>query len=473
MKKNKKIYFVGIKGVGMTPLAIIAKETGFNVLGSDIDKEFITDKTLKEAGIIYNKGFSPDNITSDINLLITTGAHNGLDNIEVKKARELGIKVLTQGEAVGEFMRGEIFNRKTIGISVTGCHGKTTTSAMVATIFKENNMDPSYIIGTSEILSLGLPGHFGKGKYFIAEADEYSTESKYDKTPKLLWQKPKIIVFTNLEFDHPDVYSSVDEIKDTFLKFANQNKDATVIYNADDINLCKALESFSGKKISFGYSRIADYVLKKVSVSEEQVFFWVEYKGTLLGEFVINTSGEYNAVNALSSIIVAIEEGLVLDKIKTAIAKYKGAKRRLEYIGKTENNALIYDDYAHHPTEIKNVLASFKKMYPKKKIICIFQSHTYSRTKSLLSEFSKAFTNADSLILTKIFASAREKNPNDDLSKQFYLETVKNHPNTMFLPEFIDVVKYAEQKGYNNENVLVTMGAGDVYKIGEELKERN
>ncbi len=472
MKKNKKIYFVGIKGVGMTPLVIIAREAGFKVLGSDIKDEFITDKALEKAGISYNDKFSAENITGDIDLLITTGAHGGFDNIEVKTAKEKGIKVLTQGEAVGEFMKGNIFNKKLIGISVTGCHGKTTTSAMIATVLKENKLDPSYVIGTSEILSLGLPGHFGKGKYFIAEADEYATEPVYDKTPKLLWQKPKIIALTNLEFDHPDVYSSIEEIKETFLKFINQNKEATVIYNADDINLNSIVDKFSGNKISFGYSESSDYRIKKVNLSLEQTFFWVEHKGTLLGEFLINTPGEYNALNALCSIIVGFEIGLSVNEIKKGIIKYKGSKRRLEYIGKTDNNCLIYDDYAHHPTEIKKVLSSLKKMYPKKKIICIFQSHTYSRTKTLLDEFSKAFTDSNFLILTKIFASEREKEDKEDLSKRLYLEVVKNHPNTLFLPEFKDVVKYAEQKGYNSENVLITLGAGGIYKIGQALVEK-
>ncbi len=456
----------------MTPLAIIAKEAGFEVFGSDIDGEFITDKALKEANISFNNNFSEDNIKNDIDLLITTGAHDGFDNVEVKKAKELGIKVLTQGEAVGEFMKGDIFNKKMTGISITGCHGKTTTSAMIATVLKENKLDPSYVIGTSEILSLGLPGHFGKGKYFIAEADEYATEPKYDKTPKLLWQKPKIIVLTNLEFDHPDVYFSIEDIKETFLKFINLNKDATVIYNADDLNLVDVINKFSGNKISFGFSNEADYKIKKISLSIEQTFFWVEHKQTLLGEFLINTPGEYNALNALCSIIVGLEEGLSIDEVKNGVLNYKGSKRRLEYIGKGENNCLIYDDYAHHPTEIKKVLSSLKKMYPKKKIISIFQPHTYSRTKKLLDDFAKAFTDSNFLILTEIFTSEREKDNKEDLSKELYLKTLKNHPNTLFLPEFEDVVKYAEQKRYNSENVLITLGAGDVYKIGQALVEK-
>ncbi|MBU4016929.1 UDP-N-acetylmuramate--L-alanine ligase, partial [Patescibacteria group bacterium] len=191
--KKKNIHFVGIKGVGMTPLAIIAKEAGFTVTGSDIDEEFITDEALKKAGIIPFVGFDPIHITKP-DLVITTGAHGGLDNIEVKKAKELGIEVLTHGQAVGVFMEGKIFNKSFRGISVAGTHGKTTTSGMLAAILHENRMDPSFVIGTGCVGSLGAPGHFGKGKYFIAEADEYATEPKYDKTPKFLWQHPQIAI---------------------------------------------------------------------------------------------------------------------------------------------------------------------------------------------------------------------------------------------------------------------------------------
>jgi UDP-N-acetylmuramate--alanine ligase len=469
MKKNKKIYFTGIKGVGMTPLAIIAKEAGFEVLGSDTEEEFITNKVLESFKIPFFTKFSPDNVTSDIGLLITTGAHGGFDNPEVKRAKELGIRVLTQGEAVGEFMTGKMFRKKMIGISVTGCHGKTTTTAMIATLLKENKLDPTYVIGTSEIPSLGMSGHFGKSNYFVAEADEYATEPKYDKTPKLFWQKPQFIVFTNLEFDHPDLYNSIADIERAFWEFVNQNRNATIIYNGDDVNLSNMLANFEGNKVSFGRSQVNDYFLKHVSVSQEQTFFWVEHKKTLIGEFSINTPGEYNSLNALASIILGIEIGLPIDKVKSGIAKFAGCKRRLEYIGKTPNGALVYDDYAHHPTEVKSVLSSLRKMFPKKKIICIFQSHTYSRTKSLLDEFSKSFTDCSLLILTKIFASEREKTTEDNLSEEFYLKALKEHSNTLFLPEFLSVVEYVEQKHYTSENVIITIGAGGVYKIGQEL----
>ena len=179
MNKIKNIHFLGIKGVGMTPLAIIAKEAGFKVSGCDLDEEFITDAPLERAGIKSLVGFSEEHLLA-CDLLITTGAHGGFENIEVIKAKQLGIPVWTQGQAVGKFMDGELLKDVFEGISVAGSHGKTTTSAMIATILKENKQDPTFLIGTGDIPSLGSSGHFGKGKYFVAEADEYATEPKYD-----------------------------------------------------------------------------------------------------------------------------------------------------------------------------------------------------------------------------------------------------------------------------------------------------
>src|SRR5476651_368276 len=187
--KKKSIHFVGIKGVGMTPLALVAKEAGFVVSGSDVGEEFITDEILRESEIIPLIGFSSEHIASP-DLVITTGAHGGYDNVEVQTAKEKPIPVITAGEAVGQFMAGEVLGRTFKGISVAGTHGKTTTTAMIATIMKETGFDPSFIIGTGNVGSLGTPGHFGKGKYFVAEADEYATEPKYNKTAKFLWQHP-------------------------------------------------------------------------------------------------------------------------------------------------------------------------------------------------------------------------------------------------------------------------------------------
>jgi UDP-N-acetylmuramate--alanine ligase len=469
MSKIKNIHFVGIKGVGMTPLAIIAKEAGFVVSGSDLGEEFITDALLRKVGIEPLAGFSEDHLQG-CDLVITTGAHGGFDNVEIIRAKELGIPVWTQGEAVGKFMEGELFKQAFQGISIAGSHGKTTTTAMIATVLKENKQNPTFLIGTGNIPSLGSSGHFAKGKYFVAEADEYATEPKYDKTSKFLWQHPQIGVITNIEFDHPDLYESMDQLDKAFLDFANNIKpEGTLVACEDDPETTKVLKQYSGKVITYGFSENADFCLQRVSVSPEKTFFWVKAKETQLGEFSLNIAGEQNALDALATIVVCLELGLSLESIKKGLLAFRGTERRSEFIGKTPLGALVYDDYAHHPTEIKSTLTSFKKMYPNKKIVCIFQPHTYSRTKSLFEQFASSFNTASELILTDIFPSLREL-ADDTVSSKLLADSVSRiQKNVIYLPKLVDVVKYLDQKKLDNNFIIITMGAGDVYKIGKEI----
>ena len=469
MKKPKSIHFVGIKGVGMTPLAIIAKEAGIAVSGSDIGEEFITDVPLKKAGIVPFVGFSKANV-GNAALVITTGAHGGFNNPEVVFAKEKGIPVLTQGEAVGVFMEGEIFNKRYEGISVAGSHGKTTTTAMIATMLKENKLDPTFIIGTSVVSSLGTSGHFGKGKYFVAEADEYATEPAFDKTPKLLWQHPKIAIITNIELDHPDLYASAEEIKNVFLKFIKQlPKDGKVIACGDDPLVEELLNEYNGEKITYGFSPVNTYVLKNVHVTDYQTFFWVACNGTEIGDFTIQVPGEHNALNALATIVVGLSCGLSLDAIKKSLVLFTGSKRRAEYIGKMVSGAMLFDDYAHHPTEIKKTLHTFRQRFPKKRIICIFQPHTYSRTKQFFDEFTKCFGDADKIILTDIYPSLREK-PDSSISSQKLTQSVNNfHKDAVCFSKLTDVIEYIQAENPGENTVVISMGAGDVYKIHTQL----
>jgi len=447
--KINSIHFVGIKGVGMTPLAIIAKEAGLAVSGSDIADEFITDISLKKAGIAPLVGFAKENV-GDVDLVITTGAHGGFNNLEVLEAKRKNIKILTQGEAVGIFMNGEIFGRKFTGISVTGTHGKTTTSAMIATLLKVNKLDPSFLIGTADALSLGAPGHYGKGEYFVAEADEYMTEPTFDKTIKHLWQHPKIAVITNIEFDHPDAYKSLDETREQFLKFANQlPKDGVLITCGDDPQVQELLLEFKGRKITYGIKKGNDYAVEEV-----------------LKDIKLPVFGDHNRLNATAAYIVGLEIGLTQEQIMSGLLEFKGSKRRSEFVGTLSKGALLYDDYAHHPTEIQKTLRAFREKFTDSKIICIFQPHTYSRTKSLFGEFSQSFKDVDKVILTNIYASLREK-PDPSVSMQELADKIGE--KAIFMPDSVDVISYINNH-QAKDVVFITMGAGDVYKISEKLK---
>lgn len=468
--RKKYIHFVGIKGTNMTPLALIAKDAGFKVTGSDIGQEFITDAALRKAKITPLIGFSSDHITNP-DLVVTTGAHGGYDNPEVVAAKIKNIPVMSAGEATGEFVRGALFERTFTTISVAGTHGKTTTTAILATIFNENKLDPSYIIGTGDVSSLGVPGRLGKGRYFVVEADEYATEPHHDKRARFLWQHPKIIIMTNIEHDHPDIYPSIDDVRNAFLSFANKlPANGALIVFGDDPQIRQLIKEYGKPVITYGFGAENDYVLERVHISGEQTFFWVNSRGVGLGEFVIRVAGDHNALNALAAIIAAKESGLSLDKIKKGLLAFRGSKRRLEYIGELESGALVYDDYAHHPTEIKKTLGALRKQYLKKRIICIFQPHTYSRTKKLFEEFMDAFEAVDTVIISDIFASLREEKDDTVSSQKLVSALATHHRSVLYQSTLDDVVQYINKSRFRSDTVIVTMGAGDIYTIHSKLR---
>jgi UDP-N-acetylmuramate--alanine ligase len=476
MKKPNSIHFVGIKGVGMTPLAIIAKEAGIAVTGSDIGEAFITDIPLRKAGITPLVGFDSAHV-GDVDLVITTGAHGGYDNTEVKTAKEKGIPVMSNGEAVGAFMNGELLGAKYQGISVAGSHGKTTTAAIVATVLREAGKDPGYLIGTSEIPSLdGMPGHFGKGSIFVAEADEYATEPTHDTSPRFLHQHPRVAVVTNIEHDHPDIYPTLDDVRKAFLQFVRSLPENGILIICGDGEQAKLLlGEYSGPVCTYGFSPLNDYIISEYGVTDTGATFSVHGKGTDFGTFTLSVAGEHNALNAVGAYLAAREVGVSAEEAKTALRAFSGTKRRMEYKGTLTTGALVYDDYAHHPTEIKSSLKTIRNMYTEKAILCIFQPHTYSRTKELFSEFTQAFLDAASVVLLPIYASAREVPDESVSSGQLAEEIQKRQKNVFFFEKVSDVLEYIDKNRFGSDTVILTMGAGDVYKISEDLafREKN
>ena len=473
--KNKKdfpIHFVGIKGVGMTAVALLLKGAGFPITGSDTKEHFITDDVLKNAGIKPFDTFV-ENHVKQAKLVITTGAHGGFANSEVVAAKANGIAVWTQGEAVGRLMDGTLIaNGPYTGVSVSGTHGKTTTTAMIATVFSSLKLDPCYIIGTSSIPSLPGPGHFGKGEYFIAEADEYVADPQFDKTAKMLFQHPKIAVLTSIELDHPDVYKDIEAVIDVFASFVSAlPSDGLLVANGDDENVRSVLSRASCQVRTYGFSPKNDFVITRVFVSGDQTFFWVKGMDTELGEFRINVAGEHNSLNALSCIIVGLEVGQDLSHIKTALSMFKGSKRRMEFIGKLRTGATLYDDYAHHPSEVVATLKAFRQMYPRGNIITVFQPHTYSRTKKLFDQFIHSFSDADRVILLDIFASSREEK-SDDISTLHLLQAMsRTHKSVVYAKSIKEARELILSEPLSDRDTFITMGAGDVYTLHDLLKK--
>ena len=478
MNTYKKIYFVGVKGVGMTSLALIVKEAGIDVRGSDIGQEFTTDDVLKKNGIPVFHGFESGDLIDFIAesnveevLLITTSAHGGFDNPQVLEASKRGIKILTHGQAVGEFMKGSMFGRDFVGISIAGSHGKTTISGMLSTSLSLLGEDPTYSVGTSELFPLGNPGHFGTGKYFVAEADEYVSEIQYDRKPKLLYQFPKIQIINNIDYDHPDYYNSIEEIEEVFYKFMAQiQDDGCIVVNGDDKRIKNLLERLPNKKvITCGIGSDNDYSLGDYKENGRSITFQVHKKEALAQEYVLNIPGVHNTLNALTVIAVLENMGYEYSQIAQVIAQFTGTKRRFELVGEMKNGAILIDDYAHHPEEITKTLSAARLAYPGKKIICIFQPHTLSRTEALLSDFSLAFSGIDHLVLLPVFITQREKNVHQE-EINILEEFKKNNPGAVLLSDRPSVIKYVSELA-SPDSLILTMGAGDVYFIGKMLKD--
>jgi len=476
-EKIQNIFFVGIKGVGVAPLAVIAKEFGFNIAGSDISEEFITDEMLNEKGIKVFEDFDEEIVADffegknyDSCLVITTGAHSGYKNPQVLKAQKMGVPYINQGQAVGIFMGGAPFKRVQEGITVTGSHGKTTVSAMIAECLVFLGQDPSYTIGTSKIFPIGFSGHFGRGKYFIAEGDEYVGEPVFDKTPKVLYQKPKYAIINNIDFDHPDIYKNIEEIKEVMLRFINgMDNNSFVFINTDDANLRSLKGKIKGgvRVITYGQEN-ADFTFKNDLESVGAVSFDVYKKNENFGGFALSIPGLHNVKNSLAAIALLDLLGNRREKIATAIASYKGSKRRMEFVGKTEDGAIIIDDYGHHPLEIKSTIDALGKFYGKK-IICVFQSHTFSRTKALLKDFSESFGKVEELLLLPIFRSQRDTEKDIMSLDEFTAPFIANLENVEVFDGIEEAVSYIRKKKYADNYMILTIGAGDVYKVGYAL----
>ena len=474
----KNIFFVGIKGVGMTPLAIIAKQAGFNIAGSDISEEFITDNSLNYEEIIIFEEFDEKDIElffegfeKDENLVVTTGAHKGFDNPQSNWARNKGITVLTQGQALGIFMEGEIFDRSFKSIAVAASHGKTTISALLASALVSLSQDPTYTVGTGELFPVGSPGHYGVGEYFIAEADEYASEPVYDKVPKFLYQNPEFAIFNNIDFDHPDLFKDIEEVKKAFFEFAHNIKSNGILFTNGDDKYLQELKKEINKDIriiTYGKLVSNDYVITKFVNEGFESRFTVLKHGKEIGVFELGLPGIHNAHNSLSVIALLLEFGFEASEIRHSLKTFKGTKRRMEIIGKTNEGALIIDDYAHHPLEISTTLDAIKNAVFDKKIVAIFQPHTTSRTKALLSEFAESFSEVEKLILLPVFKSQRDTEK-DNLSKDEYVSSFKVQNDVILIENFSDVVKYVRENYASGGFVFVTIGAGDVYKIAYEL----
>ena len=468
LEQKKNIFILGIKGVGMANLAVILKQMGNTVVGSDVAEHFITDELLESQNIPVTSNFHPDNVLDSIALFIYSGAHHGTQNAQAIEAKRKGIPVVSQTEILGELM-----TRFETSIAVSGCHGKTTTSSLLAYALEKLGADPSYFIGTSTFQDKWA-GQFDEQKYFVVEADEYGVNPPIDRTPKFKFLKPTHILCLNVDFDHPDIYKDIEDTKKAFLYFFTRVPNPKLFLNEDSPELMDAVKSLPRQSyLTYGFSKTANFQIDKPIINE----FFSEFEliskihGKSLGTFQISLFGMHNISNAAGVIILLISLGFNVEDIKKAILNFSGAKRRFEKIAEF-NDTMLFDDYAHHPEEIMQTILSAKARFADRRIIVIFQPHTFSRTNALKDDFIDALAHADIALLTPIFASAREEKTGNEISSRDLAElaTTKGIQTILSLddkPQLLESLKKIVRKG----DIIFTFGAGDIYKMKNDIIE--
>jgi len=456
LAKIKKVYMIGVKGVGMTMLAQFLVGQGYEVSGSDTAEIFMTDQILAKYGIKVNQGFNAENIPADADLIIYSSAYNSQTNTEVEVALNSGVKILTYAEVLGE-----IFNQK-YGIAVCGSHGKTTTTAWLGYVMMREGLKPNVMVG-ARVPQFDSAGLIGDSDYLIIEADEYQNKLKY--------YNPKAVLLNNIDHDHHDFFPTSESYAEAFIEFIKKiPKKGFLIANFDDQQIASiANVNCHGKVISYALNRedvnFFAYNIKQQGLKE---YFKVKMDGEDIGDFSISLLGQHNVSNALAVIAISIELGIELKDIRTYLEEFSGTDRRMSIMGKFKG-AIIIDDYGHHPTEIKATLNGLRGAYPKNKITVIFHPHTFTRTKALLEEFAKSFSEADKIIVLDIYGSAREIQ--GGVSSADLVEKIKvNEPSKQVLN--IHSLPEAEQylrANVERDEVVVLMGAGDVFRVGENL----
>lgn len=448
-------YFIGIGGISMSGFAELLHDNGFTVRGSDATQSKITNH-LSSLGIQIVYGQKYENITTDIDFVVYTAAIHP-DNPEYQAAQELGLPMMERAEMVGQVMKNY---QNAIGIA--GTHGKTTTTSMLSHIFLNAEKDPTISVGG--ILE-AIHGNIriGHSENFITEACEY--------TNSFLKFHPTAGVILNIDADHLDFFKDLDDIRGSFRCFAELiPADGVLVINADTEQLDTIIHDLPCQIITFGLEKEAAYQAADIRFDEQgHGSFELVRDGASTGiRIQLAVIGRHNIANALSAIALAEYYHIPMEQIQAGLLAFHGTERRFEEKGSFQGVTVI-DDYAHHPTEIKATLTAAQK-YPHKHLWCVFQPHTYSRTKALLHEFAEALSLAEHVILTDIYA-AREADPGDISSQTLQMEMEKLGKKVCYLSDFEEIKKYL-LKNCMNGDLLITMGAGNVVEIGESLIQK-
>lgn len=450
----KKIHFVGIGGIGMSGIAEVLNNMGYTVTGSDI-KESETVKRLRSLGIKVFIGHSKDNIDETDVVVFSSAVKQ--DNPEIVKARSLGIPVIPRAEMLAELCRLKY------SILVAGAHGKTTTTSFIATVLSDAGFDPTVVVG-GKLKSIGTNARLGQGEFLVAEADE--------SDGSFLKLSPVIAVITNIDREHLDYFKNLRRIKKAFLEFANK----VPFYGVSIIcKECKHVRDLiphlTRRYLLYGFDETADFYAKKIEYALPHVSFEAFYRDKSLGNFSITVPGKHNVLNALATIAVAKELSVPFDKVRESLYNFTGIGRRFEFKGE-KKGIRFYDDYGHHPAEIKAVLKTALWLKPERLCI-IFQPHRYTRTRDLMEQFVRVFKQIlrekDVLFLMDIYPAG--ESPIDGVNGEVLYEKLKSAGvNVKFNPDK-DRIKNDILAELKEGDIVFTIGAGDVYRIGDALRE--
>lgn len=437
----------------MSAIAKVLLAMGFDVSGSDISKSETTYK-LEQLGARVCVGHCSENIQDAQAIVISTAIPES--NEEVRVARERGLTIFHRADIVAAIMEDQE------GIAIAGAHGKTTTTSMIAIMLEKAGLDPTVLIG-GELDFLGGNAKLGKGKYVVAEADE--------SDGSFLKLSPKIAIVTNIENDHMDFYETMENILNTFQKFLHKLPVETgLAILCFDNAFARDIAAQSGRKyVSYAVDHEAEYTVRNIRINGSATIYDAYYQGELLGTVNLNVPGRHNIANSLAAIATGMHLGLTFTQIADGLAAFQGVKRRFQTKGRVKG-VWVVDDYAHHPTEIATTLNAARDVKPKR-LICIFQPHRYSRTKFLREEFGRAFAPADHLILTDVYSAGEQ--PIAGITGEVIKEEVERQTSqtATYIQDKNKISRYLLEI-VEPGDLVITMGAGDIYRSGEELVEK-
>jgi UDP-N-acetylmuramate--alanine ligase len=451
-KKSQKVHFVGIGGSGMNGIAEVLINLGHQVSGSDLKETPVTER-LRTLGAKIAIGHAEKNVKG-VDVVVISSAVSR-ENPEVRSAEAQLIPVIRRAEMLAELMRMKY------GIAVAGAHGKTTTTSMVATVLGHGGVDPTVVIG-GRLNSIGSNARLGQSDILVAEADE--------SDGSFLQLSPTIAVVTNIDAEHLDYYGSLEKIKSTFLEFINKVPFyGRAILCVDHPNVQGLIPGVKKRFLTYGTSAQVDLQASDIRLVGLESLFKVSLKGKSLGEFRLRAPGAHNVLNALAAIAVGLEVGLTPPIIREGLKTYEGVQRRFSLKGEA-GGIQVVDDYGHHPTEIRATLGVAKSVNPGR-VVTVFQPHRYTRTRDHLEDFETCFNEADVLVLTDIYPAGEDPIPGISSTRVVQGIQGHGHRDVAYSPELEKVVDHLLgllQPG----DLVLTLGAGDVYKVGEELLRR-